>query len=114
MLVMKIGRLTIATELADTAFRKVRGLMLRRKLDKALVFLLDRETKIGAAIHSYFVLFSFDIIWLDAGKRIVDMRTVRPFRLIEIPKKAAKYFIELPKGSIKKSGVKLGQKINLD
>ena len=111
---MKIGQLTIATELADTGFKRARGLMLRRKLDKALVFLLDRETKIGAAIHSYFVLFSFDIIWLDAGKRVVDMRTVGPFRLVEVPKKAAKYFIELPCGSIKKSGVKLGQKINLD
>ena len=114
MLDMKIGQLTIATELADTGFKRARGLMLRRKLDKALVFLLDRETKIGAAIHSFFVLFSFDIIWLDAGKRIVDMRTVRPFRLIEMPREKAKYFIELPKGSIKKSGVKLGQKINLD
>jgi hypothetical protein len=114
VLAMKIGRLTIGTELADTAFKKARGLMLRRKLDKALVFLLDRETKIGAAIHSYFVLFSFDIIWMDAGKRIVDMRTVKPFRLIEVPKKAAKYFIELPKGSIKKAGVELGQKIDFD
>jgi hypothetical protein len=111
---MRIGRLSFEKELADTTFKKARGLMLRRKLDKALVFLLDRETKIGAAIHSFFVIFSFDIIWLDAGKRIVDMRTVRPFRLIEVPKKAAKYFIELPKGSIKKSGVKMGQKINFD
>ena len=111
---MKIGQLTIAKELADTTFKKFRGLMLRRKLDKALVFLLDRETKIGAAIHSFFVLFSFDIIWLDVGKRIVDMRTVRPFRLIEMPREKAKYFIELPKGSIKKSGVKMGQKINFD
>jgi uncharacterized membrane protein (UPF0127 family) len=42
------------------------------------------------------------------------MRTVRPFRLIEMPRKAAKYFIELPIGSIKKSGVKLGQKIDFD
>ncbi len=111
---MRIGNITIAKELADTGFKKARGLMLRRKLDKALVFLLDRETKIGAAIHSYFVLFSFDIIWLDGQKKVVDMRTVGPFRLIEMPKEKAKYFIELPKGSIKKSGVKLGQKINLD
>ena len=111
---MKIGQLTIGKELADTTWKKTKGLMLRRKLDKALVFLLDRETKIGAAIHSFFVIFSFDIIWLDAGKRIVDMRTVRPFRLIEMPRKAAKYFIELPIGSIKKSGVKLGQKIDFD
>jgi hypothetical protein len=114
MLVMKIGQLTIATELADTTFKKFRGLMLRRKLDKALVFLLDRETKIGAAIHSYFVIFSFDIIWLSKDRRVVDMRTVRPFRLIEMPREKAKYFIELPKGSIKKAGVKIGQKINLD
>jgi len=111
---MRIGRLDFEEEWADNSLKRARGLMFRRKLDKALVFLLDRETKIGAAIHSYFVLFSFDIIWLDKERRVVDMRTVRPFRLIEIPKKAAKYFIELPKGSIKKAKVRLGQKINLD
>jgi hypothetical protein len=111
---MRIGNITIAKELADTGFKRARGLMLRRKLDKALVFLLDRETKMGAAIHSYFVLFSFDIIWLDKDRKIVDMRTVRPFRLIEVPRAKAKYFIELPVGSIKRSGIKIGQKINFD
>ncbi len=109
---MKIGCLSFEKELVDTAFRKAKGLMFRRKFDKALVFILDRETRIGAAIHSYFVFFPFDIIWLDAKKTIADMRTVGPFRLIEMPRTNAKYFIELPKGTIKKSGVKLGQKIN--
>lgn len=89
----------------------MRGLMFRTKLEKALVFILDRETIIGAAIHSFFVFFPFDIVWLDRKRKIVDMATVRPFRLFVAPKKKAKFFLEMPAGSIKGAGIRVGQKI---
>ena len=111
---MKIGKLSIKREDADTTFKKAKGLMFRKNLDRALVFWLDRESRLGASIHSYFVFFPFDIIWLDKNKQIVDTRTIPPFRLIQMPKKKAKYFIELPAGSIKKANVSIGQRINLD
>jgi len=114
VLVLKIGKLVLEKELADDPLKRVRGLMFRRRLDKALLFVLPEETKMGAAIHSYFVFFPFDIIWLNRDKKIVDMRTVRPFRLFEAPGKRAKYFIELPAGSIKKAKIKIGDKINLN
>lgn len=114
MLVLRIGAIYFEKELADDPFKRAIGLMFRRRLDKALLFVLPEETKMGAAIHSYFVFFPFDIVWLDRDKKIVDMRTVRPFRLFEAPGKRAKYFIELPAGSIKKAGIKIGQRINLN
>ena len=110
---MKIGRLEFSVEWADTPLKRTKGLMFRKRLAHALVFDLNRETEIGAAIHSIFVFFPFDIIWLDRAGKIVAMRTVGPWKLFESPGTKAHYFIELPAGTIRKSGVKLGQKINL-
>jgi len=108
---MKLGKIELEIELADTHFSKARGLMFRRKLDHALVFLLDSETILGATIHSFFVFFPFDIVWLDNGRKIVDMAVVRPFRLFVAPKKRARYFLELPAGTIARAGLSIGQKI---
>jgi len=111
---MKIGTLYFDEEWADNSLKKARGLMFRKKLDKALIFALNGETRVGAAIHSLFVFFPFDIIWLDKEKKIVGMKTVGPWRLFESPKEKAKYFIELPAGSIERTKVKIGDRINLD
>ncbi len=111
---MKIGRLEFEEEWADTGFKRARGLMFRKGLSKALIFVLNGETRIGAAIHSLFVFFPFDIIWLSKDRKIVGMKTVGPWRLFESPKEKAKYFIELPAGSIEKAKVKIGDRINLD
>ena len=111
---MRIGKLSLRTEKADTGLKRARGLMFRKSLKGALLFVLDRETRIGAAIHSYFVFFPFDVVWLDKKRKVVDMKTVFPFTLFAAPREGAKYFIELPAGSIKRAGLTLGQKINLD
>ena len=110
---MKIGKMEFVVEWADTPIKRTKGLMFRKHLKHALVFDLGRETNIGAAIHSIFVFFPFDIIWLNSKGLVVAMRTVGPFRLFESPGAKAHYFIELPAGTIRKSGIKLGQKINL-
>lgn len=85
-------------------FKAARGLMFRRH-PKPLIFPLKKETRLGAAIHSFFVFFKFDVLFLDAQKRIVDKRTVKPFRLV-IPSAPAKYIVELPAGSRYKIGEK--------
>lgn len=98
-------------ELADTHLKKMKGLMFRKNLDHALVFILGKKTKVGASIHSFFVFFPFDIIWLD-NFRVIDFKeNVKPFTLNISPKKPADCFIELPAGIISKNKVKKGQKI---
>ena len=74
-------------------FSRLRGLMFSRK--KNLVFVLDKESRINATIHMFFVFFSIDVYWLDKNKNIVDYRkNIKPFT-IAIPKKKAKYIVEL-------------------
>ncbi len=107
----KKRKIKLRIELADTTYKKIRGLMFRRKFNHALVFLLNKKTRFGASIHSFFVFFPFDIIWLNDNK-IVDLKEeVKPFTLNITPEKASDVFIELPAGTIKKAGLKKGTKV---
>lgn len=102
----------INIEKADTFSKKLRGLMFRREFKKPLLFPLERKTRFGASIHSFFVFFPFDILWLDENKKIVDLReNIKPFSFNITPRKKCKYILELPKGSIKKHKLKRGRKI---
>jgi uncharacterized membrane protein (UPF0127 family) len=110
---IKIGKKRYKTEFANTFWEKTRGLMFRPGLEHALIFPLERESRIGASIHSFFVFFPFDVLFLDEGQKIVDMKMVGPFRFNVRPKESAKYIIELPAGAIRDSGVHVGDTVNI-
>lgn len=103
----------LRVEYADTPFAKFRGLMFRTKFDGVLYFRFKERSRLMTSIHSIFVFFPFDIIWLDR-RTVVDLKeNVRPFTLNATPKNAADAFIELPAGTIKKHKIKLRQKLSL-
>lgn len=79
--------------------------MFFRKLKKgeALVLINNEESIVDTAIHTFFVFFPIDVVWLDKNKKIVDFRkNIRPFTPLVVPKKSAKYVVEMAGGSIKK------------
>ena len=93
-----------------TISSKAVGLMFKRKTDKALVFVFDKEKIIN--IHMFFVFFPIDVLWLDKNKKVVQMiEHLKPFRII-IAKKPAQYIVELPNNTIKKSQTSLGDTIS--
>ncbi|NJE03048.1 DUF192 domain-containing protein [Thermococcus sp. MV11] len=98
-------------KLADTFFRRFRGLMLVRDINYALVFVLPAETKANASIHMFFMLSDIDVIWLDSSRRVVDFKTAKKWR-VYTPKKAARYVIEGPVGVIKALDVGEGDLIS--
>ncbi len=87
-------------KLADTFFKRFRGLMLVKNVNHALVFVLPAETRANASIHMFFMLSDIDVIWLDSSRRVVDFKTAKKWRLYT-PKKAAQYIIEGPVGLIR-------------
>ena len=96
---------------ADSLLSQARGLMFRKSFDKALWFRMHEKSKVMTSIHSFFVFFPFDIIWLD-GRKIIDLKAnVKPWTLNITPKKAADSFIELPAGTIRKKKIKTGKNI---
>jgi len=76
-------------------WKKFKGLMFSKR--RNLIFDLGKETRIGAMIHMFFVFYPIDIYWLDRNKNIVDKRiNLKPFT-IAIPKKKARYIVEISK-----------------
>lgn len=94
-------------------FELSRGLMFRKNIlesNETYIFVLDRER--NAAITMMFVFFSIDVLWLDSKFEVIDAKeNVKPFSFYTSHKGKAKYFIEMPLGSIKKYCIKPGDKI---
>lgn len=67
----------------------------------------------------FFVFYEIDVIWVNSKLKVVDIRRkIKPFNPIDLstyklylPKRAAKYVIELGKSSCK--NVEIGDKIRL-
>lgn len=86
-------------EIADTPFKRFRGIMFCKKIEMPLVFVLPSESKTRATIHSFFCLMPFDAVFLDAEKRVVDVKEdITPWRPWIAPERPAKYIIECAAG----------------
>ena len=84
------------------------GLKFSRRLRKGEALILDvgEESKWKSAIDMLFVFISIDCVWLDNNKKIVDFRKrVGPFTPLIIPRKAARYVVELPSGCLGKINI---------
>lgn len=100
-------------ELADTFWRRFRGLMFRSRFPRgnALLFSLPKPGRYG--IHMFFVRFPIDLLYLDSRFVVVELRAeIRPWRMHR-PKVIANYLIELPAGTISSLNIKIGHKITL-
>jgi uncharacterized membrane protein (UPF0127 family) len=72
------------------------GLMFHPPLkeDEAYIFVEGRESRSLTTIHMLFVFFPLAVIWLDAGKRVVDKALARPFYPYYAPSSPAQYYVE--------------------
>ena len=64
-------------------------------------------------IHSIFMRFSFDAVFLDKDLRVIATYSdFKPFRISKFHKKS-KYVLELPKGTVKKLKINLFDKFEI-
>lgn len=90
---------------ASTPLQKMRGIMFKKKF-APLLFDFRAEGTSRNAIHSFFCV-PFDAVFLDSSKKVVDViPEIKPWNPWIVPKKPAKYLIELPAGEAEQSGVK--------
>ncbi len=111
---MELSELGLEVREAESFLSKVRGLMFRKRssFNYCLLFRFRGETKSLSAIHSFFVFFKFDAVFLNSDKEVVDIREkIRPFTPSVIPCKPSKFLLELPPGKASELGVKIGDKI---
>ena len=100
-------------ELADTFWRRFRGLMFRHKFPRgsAVLFKLSKPGRYG--IHMFFVRFPIDLLYLDSRFVVVEFRAgLKPWRTHK-PKADVNYLVELPAGTLSRLKVKIGHKIEL-
>ncbi len=98
----------------ETVQSKMRGLMFSKKPgnNQAFVFVNNEESRQESSLHMLFVFYKIDVVWLDKGFEIVDLREgLVPFTPWIIPRKAAKYVIEMSNGKIKENSLEIGQHI---
>jgi uncharacterized membrane protein (UPF0127 family) len=95
----------------DTFWRRLRGLMFRRRVmpDEAYLFVFRGESVLAASVHTLFVFCPISLIWLDARQKVVDLRLARPFRLYYAPRRAARYLVEGAPGWL--DGVQVGDRL---
>lgn len=101
-------------KIANTIKKRRLGLMYRKSIskDEGMLFVYDDDSK--HSIWMFNTQLHLDIIWLDSRKRVVDMfENAVPCRSIfdcplHLPKKKSRYTIELPKGTVRAVGIKIG------
>lgn len=106
MLVNLNNEQVVATklELAHTFFARLKGLMGRSVLEPGH----GLEIRPCNSIHTCFMRFDLDLIFLDKDSRIVHLeRAMPPWRVSGIIKVAA-MVVELPAGTIDATGCKIG------
>jgi len=98
-------------ESADSPLSHLIGLMGRQK-PTAMLFRFKWSSRLGNSIHTFFMAFPIDAVWLDERMRAVDITlNIRPWRLLVVPKAAARNLLELPAGGA--AGLKVGDKLEV-
>lgn len=98
------GRKNFSSETAKTFFEKMKGLMFSGR--KNILFVFEKERIFG--IHSFFVFFPFDAVYLDGRKKVVEViQNVKPFTFHVENMIPAKYLLEL----CEKNNLKVGNKM---
>lgn len=79
---VKFDRAVFDVQTADTFLSRFLGLMGKRELPEGTGLWL----KPCSSIHCCFMRFAIDVIYLDAGDRVLYSETVRPWRIGRIVK----------------------------
>ncbi|MEW6170047.1 MAG: DUF192 domain-containing protein [Candidatus Omnitrophota bacterium] len=96
-------------EIAKTIWQRGKGLLGRKTLGQGKALVLWPCD----SIHTFFMQFAIDVIFVDKENRIISVyENLKPFRVTRIYFKA-KFAIELPIGTIATSSTKIGDTLQI-
>ena len=93
--------------IADGYWSRFWGLMGRRKLGEDEGLLIEP----CSSIHTMFMRFAIDVVFLDRERRIVKVATVPPFRAALGG--GGQAVLEIPAGTAKRNGLEVGDALSL-
>ncbi|MDO5810896.1 MAG: DUF192 domain-containing protein [Methanobrevibacter sp.] len=82
--------------LADTFFKRLKGLVGKRDFEDGMLF----TNLTDSSIHTMFMRFAIDVYFIDENKIIYDKATLNPWRFYK-PEKQAEYILETRKNKLK-------------
>jgi len=95
--------------LANTFLKRLRGLMFRRGLAEAEALWLRPCN----GVHTFWMLFAIDVIFLDQQLRIVKLvENMRPFRVTS-PMLMARSVVEMSAHTISRASLKVGDQLEI-
>jgi uncharacterized membrane protein (UPF0127 family) len=106
---IKVNNQIIHAKLCNNPLTRALGLLFTYK--KSALLVSPIESQYQTSIHTFFMLNSIDVVWLDKDKNILEIKTMKPFSH-HTPKEKAKYVLEIPSNSIKNI-TKIDFKINI-
>lgn len=102
----------VQVELALTPQQQEQGLMHRSGLKGGMLFVFPREATYGFWMKN--MSFPIDMIWISAGKQVVDLsQNVPPCAgscPVYSPKSPAMYVLEVPANYSRDKGINVGDK----
>ncbi|MCH6267633.1 DUF192 domain-containing protein [Neobacillus citreus] len=100
----KIITLPYQINMADTFFKRFKGLMFRKNpITNEGLWIVPCN-----AVHMFFMKFPIDVVLLDKQNEVVEIHhTLRPWRITK-PVKEAYSTLELPAGSAEELGINVG------
>lgn len=111
MAVKNITRNTVIStksKVADSVLGRAIGLMFSFPSDSAMILKFGSDTAIN--LHMFFVFYPIDVMLINSRLKVVELKTLQPFTTFSAKNKA-KYVVELPSGTIKRSKTRVGDLI---
>lgn len=107
----------VTAELAIAEEQRQQGLMFRKgmKEDQGMLFIFEEENYYSFWMKNTY--FPLDMLWLDSNRLIVHIEENVPPCPVEpcpsyMPTRPARYVLELVSGSVKKHGLKIGDRLD--
>ena len=97
------------SRIADSPLERAVGLMFSKPTQSAMILRFGREKPIS--LHTYFVFFPIDIMFIDNRLRVVEIVSAMQQFTTYTAKSKASYVVELPAGTIKKTRTKAGDEV---
>lgn len=99
-----------SAELANTPLKRIKGLLGRKELKQGQGMIIIP----CSSIHTFFMKFAIDIVFLDKeGHAVAIAHSLPPSRLFGAPFKAS-LVIELPPGTLRRTRTELKDKISIE
>jgi len=95
--------------LADSPLTRMRGLLGRKKLDAGHGILISP----APAIHTWFMRFPIDAVFLDRELNVLSVRRdLRPWKMAG--QRGARAVLELPAGEAERRGIEPGARLEVN